>query len=236
MAHGRVRSPALDHSFARLSNVWWGVADEQPESRETRRELQMGAEKWWILPTTWKQVRALKEAIAAAYRAQGDKFACAGETGYEAFCLALSGDRAVPAYTYRGDGYVVRAALVNCLLGVAPQAAPVVENWDAELHAIGMEPIPAPAPVPAPAPTAAAKAARLARLRAGFAATVSAHGVVMVEPAMPVYVRLLPDGEETDVAVHWPDERGPQPAIGTRVKVSPRGEIEIEESKCSSWH
>ena len=203
----------------------------------------MEAEKWWVLPTTWKQVRALKEAIAAAYRAQGEGFACAGETGYEAFCLALSGDPAVPAYTYRGNGYVTRDSLVNCLLGVEPQAAPVesgarartltrddgtvVENWDSELAAIGMEPIPAPAPVPAPAPeTAAAKAARLARLRAGFAATVVAHGVVMVEPAMPVFVRLLPEGEVLDVAVCWPDDRGPQPAIGTRVKVSPRGEIE----------
>lgn len=208
----------------------------------------MEAEKWWVSHTTWQQIRSWKEAIAAAYKAQGDKFACAGETGYEAFCLALSGDRRVPAYTYRGNGYVTRDSLANCLLGVEPQAAApvesgarvrtltrddgsVVEDWNAELAAIGMEPIPAPAPAPAPE-TAAAKAARLARLRAGFAATVVAHGVVMVEPAMPVYVRLLPDGEVLDVAVHWPDERGPQPAIGTRVKVSPRGEIEIvEEAK-----
>jgi hypothetical protein len=187
---------------------------------------------------TWQQFLEKREAICSKWRGVVG--------GYEAFIAELIGDG--PSYTYRGGGYTTRNTLANCLVGVAPQGVlgsngrvrtltrddgSVVEDWNAELAAIGMEPIPAPAPVPAPAlETAAAKAARLVRLRAGFAATVVAHGVVMVEPAMPVFVRLLPDGEVLDVGVCWPDDRGPQPAIGTRVKVSPRGEIEIvEEAK-----
>jgi len=203
------------------------------------RDNLMSTSQSLTAQTTWKQVRKLRKEIRRDFEAQGDDFACAGETGYEAFCLALSGAPA-PAYTYRGWGYCVRASLVICLLGVAPQAVTkpgarartltrddgtVVENWDGELAAIGMEAIPAQAQ-PAPVEAAEEKAARLARLRAGFAATVAAHGNVVVEPPLPVYVRLLPDGETIEVAVRWPDERGPQPAIGTRVKVSPCGEIE----------
>lgn len=69
---------------------------------------------------------------------------------------------------------------------------------------------------------------RLARLAGGFNAVVSRHGgVIVITPYLPILVRLLPDGEELEVAVRWPDDRGPQPPIGTRVRVSPRGEIEI---------
>jgi hypothetical protein len=189
-------------------------------------------------PSTWAQVRESREAIRRDFDVLGDKFTCAGATGYEAFCLALSGAPA-PAYTYRGGGYCLRASLVTCLLGVAPQSfgarrsltrddGTLVADWDAELAGIGMEAIPA-APAPATVETAAEKAARLARLRAGFVATVAAHGNVVVEPPLPVFIRLLPDGEVLEVSVRWPDERGPQPPIGTRVKVSQRGEIEIEE-------
>ena len=192
--------------------------------------------------STWAQVRESREAIRRAFEAQGDAFCDSGQFGYEAFCRALSGALA-PAYTYRGGGYCLRASLVTCLLGVAPQSVvgarrsltradgTLVEDWDAELAAIGMEAIPAQA-APAPVEAAEEKAARLARLRAGFVATVAAHGNVVVEPPLPVFIRLRPDGEALDVAVRWPDARGPQPAIGTRVRVSPRGEIEIvEEAK-----
>jgi len=73
----------------------------------------------------------------------------------------------------------------------------------------------------------AADRERLARLAAGFEAVVTGHGVVMIEPALPIYVQLLPDGESLPVKVRWPDGRGEQPPIGTRVAVSSRGQIEI---------
>ena len=191
--------------------------------------------------STWAQVRESREAIQREFGPTGPKYAA----GYEEFCAALMIGRG-SSYTYRGDGYCLRASLVKCLLGVAPQGAAaepgarrrtltrddgtLVEDWDAELAGIGMEPIPSLVSAPA-SETAPEKAARLARLSAGFVATVAAHGNVVVEPPLPVFIRLLPDGEVLDVAARWPDERGPQPPIGTRVKVSPRGEIEIVNAR-----
>ena len=65
----------------------------------------------------------------------------------------------------------------------------------------------------------------MARLAGGFEATVAALGVV--EPYRPIIVQVLPDGEDLKIGVQWTDDQGPQPPIGTCVKIFPCGEIRL---------